>query len=154
MQVIGNIATVIERRVGNASGKPFFTFRLAENNGRDENRTTTWYDVTAFISELDADLLAKGQFIKVTGRLEVKAFKRRDETLDASATILAYGIEPVERKAAPAGAPAGTPEGAAPRAQAPVQAHAPTPARAPVQAQAPTPRPASGFDDMDDDIPF
>ena len=98
MQVYGNIATPIEKRTGKTSGKEYFTFRLAENQGKDDNRATTWYDVSAFISELDADLLAKGQFVKVTGRLEIQAFVKRDSTPGASATLLASSIEPVERK--------------------------------------------------------
>lgn len=98
MQVYGNIANTLEKHIGKTSGKEFYTFRLAENQGKDEQRTTTWYDVTAFISELDADLLAKGQFVKVTGRLDVKAFMRKDGTPGASATVLAYKVEPVERK--------------------------------------------------------
>lgn len=101
MQAFGNIATPLEQRTSTKSGKTFYTFRLAENQGKDEQRTTTWYDVSAFIAELDADLLAKGQFVKVTGRLEVKAFAKRDGELAASATILAYKVEPVERKARP-----------------------------------------------------
>lgn len=136
MQVFGNIATPVEKKSAK-SGKDFYTFRLAENQGRDEHRTTTWYDVTAFISELDADLLAKGQFIRVEGRLDVQAFKRKNGEPGASATILAFKITPVERTN-PAPQNAGTPNaGAAPRpAPAPDQ-HAP-----------------SSFDDMDDDIPF
>lgn len=101
MQVYGNIATPIEKRTAK-SGKEFFTFRLAENNGKDDNRTTTWYDVSAFISELDADLLSKGQFVKVTGRLDIQSFMKRNGEPGASAVILASSIEPVERKTRPA----------------------------------------------------
>lgn len=105
MQVYGNIATPLEKRTGKDSGKEFYTFRLAENQGKEpEQRTTTWYDVTAFISELDADMLAKGQFVKLTGRLEVKAFAKRDGSPGASATILAFKVEPVEKKARQDGA--------------------------------------------------
>ena len=100
MQVIGNIATPVEKKVSKA-GKDFFVFRFAENHGKDENKITTWYEVSAFISELDADLLSKGQFVKVTGRLDVKAFMRKDGTPGAAATLLVYAIEPVERKARP-----------------------------------------------------
>lgn len=97
MQVFGNIATAVEKQTSRA-GKDYFVFRLAENQGRDENRTTTWYDVRAFISELDADLLSKGQFVKVTGRLDVQGYLKRDGTAAAAAVILAASIEPVERK--------------------------------------------------------
>lgn len=99
MQVYGNIATALEERTSSKTGKKFYTFRLAENQGKEpEQRTTTWYDVSAFITELDADLLAKGQFVKVTGRLEISAFMKRNGEPGAAATVLAYKVEPVERK--------------------------------------------------------
>lgn len=101
MQVIGNIATPVEKKTGK-SGKEFYTFRLAENHGKEENRTTTWYDVSAFISELDADLLSKGQFVKVSARVEAEAYAKRDGSPGASLKLLAFQIEPVERKARPA----------------------------------------------------
>lgn len=111
MQAYGNIATALEKHTGRQSGKEFYTFRLAENQGKDEQRTTTWYDVTAFISELEADMLSKGQFVKVTGRLDVKAFMRKDNTPGASANILAYKVELVERKARTDGDGAGNGNG-------------------------------------------
>ena len=98
MQVFGNIATALEERTSSKTQKKFYTFRLAENQGKDDNRTTTWYDVTAFISELDADLLAKGQFVKVSGRLEARPFTKNNGEPGASLTIVTGKIEPVERK--------------------------------------------------------
>ena len=98
MQVFGNIATALEERTSSKTQKKFYTFRLAENQGKDDNRTTTWYDVTAFISELDADLLAKGQFVKISGRLEVRPFKKNNGEPGASLNLVTSRIEPVERK--------------------------------------------------------
>lgn len=98
MQVWGNIATALEERTSSKTGKKFYTFRLAENQGKDEQRTTTWYDVAAFIAELDADLLSKSQFVKVTGRVEATAYTKRDGTPGASLSLLAYKVEPVERR--------------------------------------------------------
>lgn len=99
MQVFGNIATALEERTSAKTNRKFYTFRLAENQGKDEeSRTTTWYDVTAFISELDADLLSKGQFVKVTGRLEARAFMKKNGEPGASLSIATSRIEPVERK--------------------------------------------------------
>lgn len=97
MQVYGNIATPLEKKTAK-SGKEYYTLRLAENYGKEEQRTTTWYVVHAFISELDADLLSKGQFVKVTGRLTIEAFMKNNGEPGASAVILASSIEPVERK--------------------------------------------------------
>lgn len=96
MQVYGNIATPLELKKGKT--KDFYVLRLAENQGRDENRTTTWYEVTAFLSELDADLLAKGQFVKVTGRVEAQAFTKKDGTPGAALKIITSSILPVEAR--------------------------------------------------------
>lgn len=114
MQVFGNIATPLEKKTGKTSGRDYFVFRLAENHGKDENRTTTWYDVRAFISELDADLLDVKQFVKVTGRLDVQAYLKRDGTPAAAMVILASSIEPVEtkKKSQPTGETAATPPAA------------------------------------------
>lgn len=97
MEVFGNIGTVVEKKTAK-SGKEFWVFRLAENSGKEENRSTTWYDVNAFIDELSADLLGKGMFVKVRGRLDVKAYMKKDGTPGASATVLAYSVEPVPKK--------------------------------------------------------
>jgi single-stranded DNA-binding protein len=97
MEVFGNVATAVEKKTSKA-GKDFYSFRLAENNGKGEHKTTTWYNVTAFISELDADMLANGQFVKLTGRLEVEAFMRKDNTPGAELRCLAFKVEPIEKK--------------------------------------------------------
>jgi len=98
MQVYGNIATPLESRTGRDSGKPFYTFRFAENQGKDNNRTTTWYEVTFFGSELDADLLSKGQFVKITGRVEAEAFLKRDGTPGSALKLVTASIKPWEAK--------------------------------------------------------
>lgn len=97
MQVTGNIGTALEKRTTKA-GKEFYTFRLAENFGKDENRTTTWYEVAAFISEVHADMLSKGQFVQVSGRLDASTFKRRNGEVGVSVTVYAFDVVPVERK--------------------------------------------------------
>lgn len=152
MQVYGNIASPVEKRVSRA-GKEFYTFRLAENWGKrdDPNRTTMWYDVSAFISELDADMLAKGQYIKVTGRLSIQTFTKRNGEFGAAAVLLTSNIEPVERKRT---------EGAD-HDDSSTQSHGNESAaeRRPPEAQRAPQRTAAaaapaGFDDLDDDIPF
>ncbi len=100
MQVHGNIGGPVEKKTSK-NGKEYFRFRLAENQGKDDNRTTLWYDVNAFIEELDGDLLAQSMFVKVTGRLVVEAFMKRDGTPGAALTVLANSVQPVEKKAPP-----------------------------------------------------
>lgn len=101
MQVFGNLATALEERTSK-NGKKYYTGRLAENQGKDENRTTTWYDLTVFFtSELDADLLSKGQFVKVTGRVEARAFLKKNGEPGASLSLVTSRIEPVESTVQP-----------------------------------------------------
>lgn len=140
MIVFGNLGSVPVKRLSKG-GKDYFTFRLGESQGKDERRTTTWYDVSAFIDELDADLLALGQLVKLTGRLEAKAYSKKDGTPGASLSLMAWAVDPVATLPGGGNRTEGSAAGTAPAAQAP----------APAAQQA---RPASGFDDMDDDIPF
>lgn len=102
MQVFGNIAGPVEKKTSK-NNKEYFRFRLAENQGKEENRTTQWYDCNAFIEELDGDLLSKGMFVKVTGRLVVEAFMKKDATPGAALTIMANSVVPVEKKPRPDG---------------------------------------------------
>lgn len=165
MIVNGNIADVVVRRVGK-NGKPYFTFRLAENQGKDEMRTTTWYDVIAFIPDEDGDLLSKSQYVRVIGKLEPKLYTKRDQTQGVALSVTAYKVElppPLPPREGDGGQQGnGAPAGTAPRSVGTTPARAPQPARPPAQGfhqnpgfgTPPAPRPASGFDDMDDDIPF
>jgi len=77
-EIIGNIATALEERTG-TGGKPYYSFRLAENSGKGENRRTTWYDVRAQIPALEAALLSKGQAVRIRGRIDPQAFLRVSE---------------------------------------------------------------------------
>ena len=96
MIVYGNIATALEQR-NSRDNKTYYTFRLAENQGRDEHRTTTWYDCVAFISELDADMLNKGMLVKVTGTLKGEPYKKRDsEELGVSLRITSGSVVPYQ----------------------------------------------------------
>jgi single-stranded DNA-binding protein len=102
MQVYGNIAGPVEKKTSK-NGRDYFRFRIAENQGKDDNKSTQWYDINAFIEELDGDLLNKGQFVKITGRLMVEAYMKKDSTPGASLTIMANSVVPVEKKTRPEG---------------------------------------------------
>jgi hypothetical protein len=128
MQVIGNIGTPVEK-VLSRNGKEYFRFRLAENHNSkqkaddadsatptarpvaaDGTSTTakseaTWFYVNAFIDEESADLLAKGTFVTVTGRLEASPYLNKENLPAVRLTIMAGKVEPIKRKerdAAPA----------------------------------------------------
>lgn len=76
-EIICNIATTLETRNAKGSGDEYFTFRVAENSGKGDGRRTTWYDVRAKIPQVEADLLASGQLVKIRGRLEGQAFIKK-----------------------------------------------------------------------------
>lgn len=98
MQVLGNLAGPLEEKVAK-SGKKYHVGRVAENYGKDENKTTTWYRVLVFgLSPVEADCYDKGQFVKVTGRLEVGTYEKNDGTTGISVEIIANRLEMVERK--------------------------------------------------------
>ena len=124
---------------------------------------TQWHRVTFYerLAEIAGEYVKKGRPIYVEGRLKYGKYTDQSgvekNTVDIIATELQLlggregmgeGGMPASGQASPSNSGAGY-GGGAPRAQAPAQ-------RPPAQ-QAPQPmkRPAAtGFDDMDDDIPF
>lgn len=98
MQVTGFISTNIESRQTKTTGKTYYTFRLAENFGKGETRTTTWYDVMAYISEFDADLLTKGQLVTVQGKIEAVAYNTKDGKQAAALRLIGFKVEPYVSK--------------------------------------------------------
>lgn len=96
MIVEGFIGGPPERLTSRAQ-KAYTTFSLAESHGKDEKRTTVWYRVISFtLSELEVDLLSKGQFVRVEGRLEVKPFLKKDGSAAADITLIAFSVTPAE----------------------------------------------------------
>jgi single-strand DNA-binding protein len=110
---------------------------------------TQWHRITFYdrLAEIAGEYVKKGKQIYVEGRIKYGKYTDKDgverNTCDIIATemTLLGGREGM-----------GQPEegGYAPRAQAPARAAA-APA---APARSATAKPASGFDDMDDDIPF
>jgi single-stranded DNA-binding protein len=99
MIVFGNIAGVPEKKIARESQKEYYTLRLAENQGKDANKSTTWYDVVAFISEMEADMLNKGMLVKVMGVLTAETYQRKsDSTWTSALKIRAFKVEPYEPK--------------------------------------------------------
>lgn len=133
MIIFGNIGSTVEKKKSKASQKDYVEFRLAENFGKEENRTTTWYTVRAFIDELSADLLGRGMFVRVEGRLLADAYNKKDGGLGVGLTVMGYKCEPAERKSTPQNETAPTTGGG---------------------DNAGHQRREPNFSDMDDDIPF
>lgn len=107
--------------------------------GEDNRRPTQWVDGSMFgkRAEALAPYLLKGTKVAVTlGDVRIEEYtSQRDQTKGSK---LVGRIEQIEL--------AGSPQAAAPQA--------PPPAPRPAPRQAPAPRASTGFDDMDDDVPF
>ena len=126
-------------------GTPVAGLSLAYNYGKagqDGNRPTTWIDASLFgkPAETLAQYLVKGSVHEFTlESLHLQTFDKRDGGQGTKIVARVLSVELGPRQ-----------QGCTAPAPAPARPPAPRPAPAP----APAPRAASGFDDMDDDIPL
>jgi len=98
MIIYGTIATSVEKKTAVESKKEYVEFRLAENWGKEETKTTTWYTVRAFINEVSADLLGRGVSVCVEGKLKDSAYLNKEGKPTTSLVVLAFKCEPSDRK--------------------------------------------------------
>lgn len=135
-----------------------------DKNSGDRVEETEWHRIVFYdrLAEIAGEYLRKGRPVYVEGRLKTRKWQGQDGKDNYTTEIIAQEMQLLggrESSGAPAGGddmdasgggsgsysrPAAEPR--APRVAAP----APRPAPAP----APAPKAATGFDDMDDDIPF
>ena len=118
---------------------------------------TEWHRVSFFgrLAEIAGQYLRKGSQVYVEGSLRTRKWTDKDGQEKYSTEIRADQMQMLGSRQG-MGGPGPSDDGGAydepPRRAAPPAPRAP--AAAPRQAPAPAPRAASGFDDMDDDIPF
>jgi len=129
--------------------------RRKDKNTGESIEDTQWHRVTFYdrLAEIAGEYLKKGRPVYVEGRLKYGKYTDQAGVEKNTVDIIATELQLLGGREG-MGAPGDGDEGggAAPRRQAPASAPRAAPAAAP--RQAPAPRPASGFDDMDDDIPF
>lgn len=144
-------------------GTPVGELSVAWNFGRKDaegRRPTQWAKLSLFGDRAEklAPFLLKGQQIfAVVGEVNIETFAKRD---GGQGFNLVGRIESIEfagsqqHAAEPAAAPA--PQRAPAQQQGGYRTSGPRtpPAPAPRPAPAPAPKGASGFDDLDDDVPF
>ncbi len=113
---------------------------------------TEWHRVTFFgkLADIVGQYLKKGRSVYVEGRIKTRKYTDKDGVEKYATDIIANEMQMLGSREG-MGEPASDEEGAgyARAAPAPRPAAAAAPRAAPAQA-----RPSSGFDDMDDDIPF
>jgi single-strand DNA-binding protein len=116
---------------------------------------TQWHRITFYdrLAEIAGEYVKKGRPIYVEGRLKYGKYTGQDGVEKNTVDIIATELQLLGGREG-MGGPSGGDEdggGAPRRAPAPQQQRAPAPA---AQRPAAAQKPSSGFDDMDDDIPF
>jgi single-strand DNA-binding protein len=128
------------------------TSRRKDRTSGEFVEETQWHRVTFFerLAEIVGEYVKKGTPIYVEGRLTYRKFTDKDGIEKNATDIIASEMQLLGGRQGMGGGDEGGGSGysrpaAAPRAPAPAARPAPAPAAA---------KPSSGFDDMDDDIPF
>ncbi len=126
----------------------------------DKVEETEWHRVVFYdrLAEIAGEYLRKGRPVYVEGRLKTRKWQDKDGKDNYTTEIVAEQMQLLGGRegggggyggGAPAGDEFGDAPAAAPRAAA--ARPAPAPRQAPAAA---APKSSTGFDDMDDDIPF
>ena len=91
--VIGNVGRDPELRYAN-SGTAVLKFSVADTIGKDENKKTTWHDITVFgeLAENVGSALGKGQRVVVMGRIQKSKYIGRDGVEKEKAEIVADDV--------------------------------------------------------------
>jgi single-strand DNA-binding protein len=129
------------------------TSKYKDKNG-DPVEDTEWHRVSFFgkLAEIVGQYLSKGRSVYIEGRLKTRKYTDKDGVEKYATEIIANEMQMLGSPPGDQG-PMGGRDGA-PRQQAQQRPQGQAPRQQQPSRQAPAPRPASGFDDMDDDIPF
>jgi single-strand DNA-binding protein len=116
----------------------------------ERQEETEWHRVTFFdrMAEIAGEYLKKGRPVYVEGRLKTRKYTDKDGVEKYSTEIIATDMQLLGGREGGAGGGSHDAEmGAAPAPRS-------TPPARSAPAPKPAPKSATGFDDMDDDIPF
>lgn len=131
------------------------TDRYKDKTSGEMKEATEWHRVSFFgrLAEVAGQYLRKGSQVYVEGSLRTRKWTDKDGIEKYTTEIRADSMQMLGGRQGMGGGGADDGGGYEPSARAPAPARAP--AAAPRQAPAPAAsRASSGFDDMDDDIPF
>ncbi|RVU49116.1 single-stranded DNA-binding protein [Rubrivivax rivuli] len=159
--LVGNCGRDPEVRYA-PSGAAIANVSIATSSRRKDKNTgesveeTQWHRVTFYdrLAEIAGEYLKKGRPVYIEGRLKYGKYTDKDgierNTVDivANEMQLLGGREGGGMGGGMGGDDMGEPPARAPRSAPPARSAAPAP------AQRPAPKASTGFDDMDDDIPF
>ena len=88
MQVFGNVATHPVRKESKTSQKGYYELRLCESHRGLSSEDSCWYTVRV-MKDVDPKL-AKGDFIKVTGKLKADYYLSREGKPTGTLLIIAF----------------------------------------------------------------
>ncbi|AEG91267.1 single-stranded DNA-binding protein [Ramlibacter tataouinensis] len=128
--------------------------RRKDKSSGETIEETQWHRITFYdrLAEIAGEYVKKGRPIYVEGRLKYGKYTGQDGVEKNTVDIIATELQLLGGREGMGGPSGGGDEegGGAPQRRAPAPA-----ARAPAPAPRPAAqKPSSGFDDMDDDIPF
>lgn len=106
MQAFGNVATAPARKETKSTGKGYFEFRMCESQ-RGTDTDPTWYTVRV-MKDVDPGL-AKGDFVKVTGKLKTDFYVSREGKPTGTLLVIAFEAAKIAK---PTTAPVATAEAA------------------------------------------
>jgi len=138
------------------------TRQWKDKTSGDKQEETEWHRITFFdrMAEIAGEYLKKGRSVYVEGRLKTRKYTDKDGVEKYTTEIVATDMQLLGGREGGAGGGGGMggggddmgePAREPSRAAAP---RSPTPARTAAPATRPAPKTSTGFDDMDDDIPF
>ena len=141
------------------SGQAVANISIATSSRRKDKTSgemveeTQWHRVTFFdrLAEIVGEYVKKGTPVYVEGRLTYRKYTNKDGVEQNATDIIATEMQLLGGRQGMGGPSGGGDEegGGGPRRSAP-----PSRAPAPAAQRPAASKPASGFDDMDDDIPF
>ena len=129
------------------------TTRRKDKTSGENIETTEWHRVTFFdrLAEIAGEYLKKGNPVYVEGRLKYGKFTNKDGVEQNTCDIVATEMQLLGGRQAAGGDEGGGGGGGGSYSRPAPASRPAAPAARPAPAAA---KPGSGFDDMDDDIPF
>ena len=125
----------------------------------EKQEETEWHRITFFdrMAEIAGEYLKKGRSVYVEGRLKTRKYTDKDGVEKYATDIVATEMQLLGGREGGAGGGMGGGDEMGDVAREPARAAAPRsapPARSAAPAPRAAPKASTGFDDMDDDIPF
>jgi single-strand DNA-binding protein len=129
------------------------TSRRKDRTSGETVEDTQWHRVTFYdrLAEIAGEYVKKGRPIYIEGRLKYGKYTDQAGVEKNTVDIIATEMQLLGAREGMGGPSGGDEDGGAPARR---PAAAPRPAASAAPAGKPAAKPASGFDDMDDDIPF